>query len=168
MSLLRHAPLLLLLLGCNPAPAGQAADAGLAPPVATPSAAPAVPSAPPQTSAALSAAPATAAEKIAVQHVLIAYKGAKDAPKGVTRSKAEARSRAEQVRDKARGGADFSALVAEYSEDPGSKERRGSLGTITRDKVVKPFADVAFVLPIDAVSEVAETPFGFHVIKRNQ
>jgi hypothetical protein len=107
-------------------------------------------------------------DSIAAQHVLVAYKGAKNAPKGITRTKADAKKRAEEVRDKARAGEDFSKLVETYSDDPGAKERMGSLGKITRDKVVKEFADAAFALGVDKVSDIVETPFGFHVIKRNQ
>ena len=157
------------LITCVAACSESAAPASDAGPPAITVAAPA--------SAASSAAPvatpkaplAAPAEKIAAQHVLVAFKGAKNAPKGVTRSKADAKKRAEEVRGKAlAAGADFSALVAEYSDDPAKGERQGSLGVITPAKVVKPFADAAFVLPVDAVSNVVETEFGFHVIKRNQ
>ncbi len=114
-------------------------------------------------------APATPPEKIAAQHVLVAFKGAKDAPKTVKRSKADAGKRAAEAHAKALlAGSDFSALVAEYSDDPGKAERQGSVGVITPSKVVKPFADAAFALPVDGVSDVVETAYGFHVIKRNQ
>jgi NIMA-interacting peptidyl-prolyl cis-trans isomerase 1 len=112
-------------------------------------------------------APKVVPDAIAAQHVLVAYKGAKGAPKTVTRSKAEAKARAEEVVAKAKGG-DFSALVAEYSDDPGSKERMGSVGKFTREKMTKPFSDAAFALAVDEVSGVVESDFGFHVIKRNQ
>lgn len=105
---------------------------------------------------------------VAAQHVLVAYTGAKDAPKGVKRTKAEAKARAEEVAGKAKAGGDFTELVKTYSDDPGSKERMGSVGKFTKDKMVKPFADAAFALAVDEVSGVVETPFGFHVIKRNQ
>jgi parvulin-like peptidyl-prolyl isomerase len=100
--------------------------------------------------------------------VLVAYKGAERAPKGVTRTKAEAKKRAEEVAAKAKSGTDFSELVAAYSDDPAAKERRGSVGKFTRDKMAKPFSDAAFALAVDASSDPVETPFGFHVIKRNQ
>lgn len=88
-------------------------------------------------------------------------------PKGVTRTKEEARKRAEEAARRGKAGEDFSALVAEYSDDS-TKANRGNLGVFTRDKMVKPFSDAAFLLPVDAVSDVVETKFGFHVIKRNQ
>ena len=127
----------------------------------------------PAASAATSAVPTASAPKpvpdaIAAQHVLVAYKGAKGAPKTITRSKADAKKRAEEVAAKAKSGADFAALAAEYSDDPGSKERMGSVGKFTRDKMVKAFSDAAFALGVDEISDVVESEFGFHVIKRNQ
>lgn len=136
--------------------------------------APAAPAAPPSAmppataSASAPAAPLVVPDTIAAQHVLIAYKGADKAPKGVTRTKAEAKKRAEEVATKAKGGADFSALVAEYSDDPAAKERQGSLGKFKREAMAKPFSDAAFALAVGESSGAVETPFGFHVIKRNQ
>lgn len=131
-----------------------------------------VPSASASAPAAPSVAAATAAPKvpdaITAQHVLVAYKGAKGAPKSVTRSKVDAKKRADEVAAQARTGGDFTVLVATYSDDPGSKERMGSVGKFTRDKMVKPFSDAAFALGVDETSGVVESDFGFHVIKRNQ
>jgi peptidyl-prolyl cis-trans isomerase NIMA-interacting 1 len=141
------------------APPAPAASATAVAPATSASAAP--PAAEPSPAAA-------APDAIAAQHVLIAYKGAQKAPKGVTRTKAEAQKRAEEVAAKAKSGTDFSALVAEYSDDPAAKERQGSLGKFTREKMAKPFSDAAFELKVDAISAPVETPFGFHVIKRNQ
>ncbi len=124
--------------------------------------------APVAAASASAVAPAAVPDAIAAQHVLVAYKGAQNAPKTVTRTKADAKKRAEEVAAKAKAGGDFSTLVAEYSDDPASKERMGSLGKFTRDKMVKPFSEAAFSLSVGGVSEPVETPFGFHVIKRNQ
>jgi NIMA-interacting peptidyl-prolyl cis-trans isomerase 1 len=132
---------------------------------------PAAPAASAVSSAAASAgasAPATVPDAIAAQHVLVAYKGAEKAPKGVTRSKAEAKKRAEEVAAKAKAGADFSALVTEYSDDPAAGERQGSLGKFRRESKAKAFSDAAFALAVGESSGAVETPFGFHVIKRNQ
>jgi parvulin-like peptidyl-prolyl cis-trans isomerase-like protein len=105
---------------------------------------------------------------VAAQHILVAYKGAKGAPKSVTRSKPDARKRAEEALARIRAGEDFTALVKVYSDDTGTLDRLGSVGKFTRDKMDKAFADAAFALKVDEVSGVVETPFGFHLIKRNQ
>lgn len=104
--------------------------------------------------------------KIAASHVLIAYKGALRAKPEVTRTKQEAKKRAEEVRAKAAGGADFAALAKQFSDGP-SASKGGSLGSFSRTSMVKPFADAAFSLENEGVSEVVETRFGFHVIKRD-
>lgn len=115
-----------------------------------------------------SAAAAEPPSEIRIQHVLIAYKGAKDAAKTTQRSKEDAKKLAEEVRKKAIEGADFAELAKQHSDDEGSRERLGSLGKVKRETLVKPVADAAFALSVDAISEVVESPYGFHVIKRNQ
>lgn len=114
------------------------------------------------------AASAEAPETITAQHLLVAYKGAKDAVRTITRSKVEAKKRAEEALAKAKKGDDFSELVKTYSDEPGAAGRLGSLGRFKREAMVKPFADAAFALKVGDVSEVVETDFGFHVIRRNQ
>lgn len=157
---------LLLSFGCEqkPAPSEPATPASAAAPA--PSAAPSAPAAAPTPSSP--PAEPTPPDAVAAQHILIAYRGAKGAPKDVKRSKPDAKKLAEELTAKARGGADFSALAQQYSDDPGSKERMGSLGKFKRDAMVKPFSDAAFALKVGEVSDPVETPFGFHVIKRNQ
>ena len=179
----RHAALggalaALLLPACDAPPAGS--DAGAAATAAA-SAAPtsaanagahgAGPSAAPTATGAPSpGAPASTPPptEVAAQHVLVVYKGAKNAPRSVTRTKADARKRAEEARTKATGGADFAKVVEEYSDDAVTRDRLGNLGKFAHGGMVKPFADAAFALPVGGISEVVETDFGFHVIKRNQ
>lgn len=152
-----------LLLACDDdKKAAPSAAANAAP---EPSA-PAAPAAP-EPSASV-APPKPPPNAVAAQHVLVAYKGAKNAPRTVARSKTDAKALAEEVATKAKAGADFTALVAELSDDAGSKDRMGSVGKFTRDKMVKAFSDAAFALEVDEISDVVETEFGFHVIKRNQ
>ncbi|MDI1450638.1 peptidylprolyl isomerase [Polyangium sp. 6x1] len=155
-----------LLLACQDAPPPAPAPATSAAPAATPTPTPSA--APAPTPEKTAAAPEKPPEWITAQHVLVAYKGAKNAPKTVTRSKADAKKRAEEVAAKAKAGEDFTALVKEYSDDAATAERLGSLGKFKADGMVKPFSDAAFALKVDETSGVVETPFGFHVIKRNQ
>ena len=156
----------VLVAACEDKTAPSAAAAASA--SSTPSSTPATTTTASATATTTSIADAGPPDSVAAQHVLVAYKGAQRAPKGVTRTKAEAKKRAEEVAAKAKAGADFTELVNEYSDDPEAKTRLGSVGKFTRDKMVKPFSDAAFALAVGETSGVVETPFGFHVIKRNQ
>lgn len=155
-------PLVLFLAACDekkPAPTATPSASVSAAPVAVASSSPPAPS-------ARQAAPP---EQIAAQHILIAWKGATNAPASIKRSKVDAKKRADEVAAKAKEkGADFSALVGEYTDDEGTKGRQGSLGKFAKSKMSPAFADAAFALAVDQVSDPVETPFGYHVIKRNQ
>jgi len=105
--------------------------------------------------------------RIAARHILISFKGAQHAIAGVTRSEAEARSMATQVaRDAKQPNADWNALAAKYTDEPGSKETGGDLGKFGRGQMVPAFENAAFALPVGEISDVVQTPFGFHVIQR--
>jgi len=106
--------------------------------------------------------------RIAVKHILVKHAFSKRAEGGVKRTREEACLRAAEARDKIRGGANFGAVVKEYSEEPGAASREGSIGQVERNDVLAPFADAAFELDINQVSDVVETEYGFHVILRTE
>lgn len=76
-----------------------------------------------------------------------------------------ARARADAIRLELAGGADFAAVAARESADPGSKDAGGELGTMTRGQTVPAFDAALFALPIGEISQPVETEFGFHVIQ---
>jgi peptidyl-prolyl cis-trans isomerase NIMA-interacting 1 len=106
--------------------------------------------------------------KITVKHILIKYAGAKNADAAITRTREEACMRALEARGKLAGGGEFVDVLKEYSEEAGAASREGSVGSIERKDVAKPFADAAFELSVNQMSDIVETEFGFHLILRTE
>jgi peptidyl-prolyl cis-trans isomerase SurA len=84
-------------------------------------------------------------------------------PKVSEDEKAFARKKIEGVRKEIIDGADFSVKAIQYSEDPGSYLEGGSLGIVERGEMVPEFEAVVYRLKEGELSEVFETPFGFHL-----
>lgn len=72
---------------------------------------------------------------------------------------------AKQVKEKLDNGEDFAKLAKEYSKDTANAEKGGDLGYFTKDKMVKEFADKAFSMKKDEVSDPVKTSYGYHIIK---
>jgi hypothetical protein len=156
---------ILLLAGCADLtqPGGGAPPPYKEPVAETAQPAPsAAPTPPPPTQ------PAPSGETIGAAHILLSYKGTPGAAPTMTRTKDEAQKLAAEVAAKAKKGEDFAALSTKYSDDTGAKRNGGSLGTFTRERMVKPFSEAAFALKPGQISGVVETQFGFHVIKRTE
>lgn len=65
---------------------------------------------------------------------------------------------------KQHGTGDFAALAQQYSIDPGSKTKGGSLGCFHQGQMVHAFDIAAMTLPIGKVSQPVHSPFGYHII----
>ena len=120
---------------------------------------------------------------ITVQHVLISYKGQLPG-KRIMRSKEDAAKLASEVLEKARSGADFDAMVKEYTDDshPGiyrmanrgqqadQSNRDPAKWIMGRGEMVPAFGDVGFTLEVGEVGmsefDREKSPFGWHIIKR--
>jgi hypothetical protein len=107
-------------------------------------------------------------KEVAASHVLVAYKGASRADPSITRSKEEAKTRADSLRKQIVDEAKDFATVARENSDGPSKTKGGDLGKFTFETMAKAFSEAAFALDLNGVSEVVETPFGFHIIKRTE
>lgn len=79
--------------------------------------------------------------------------------------KADTRSTAQGILERARQGEDFAALAEEYSQDTGTASDGGDLGFFGRGRMVRPFEEAAFGMEVGQVSDLVETTFGFHIIK---
>ena len=106
--------------------------------------------------------------QIGARHILVMHNDSQAKPPNLKRDRAEAMARAQEALLKIRGGAGFDEMVKQYTDEPGGAERTGDLGVFDRGTMVKPFADAAFALKIGEVSEIVETKFGFHIIKRTE
>jgi len=98
-------------------------------------------------------------EQVRAAHVLILTQGKSD------EEKAAAKTKIEGILKRAKAGEDFSALAKEFSEDPGSKEKGGEY-TFPRGQMVKAFEDSAFGMKDGEISDVVETEYGYHIIKK--
>jgi len=78
---------------------------------------------------------------------------------------AKAREKAEQVLQRVKAGEDFAKLATEFSADPGSKEKGGDLGWFGKGRMMQAFEAAAFALQPGQISDLVETPYGFHIIK---
>jgi peptidyl-prolyl cis-trans isomerase SurA len=59
----------------------------------------------------------------------------------------------------------FSVAAEFYSNDPGSKKNGGNFGWVDRGDFVPEFDAIAYSIPLNTVSDVFESPFGFHILK---
>ena len=77
------------------------------------------------------------------------------------------RKQMDDILKRIRGGADFSALAKQYSEDPGSKDNGGELPPFPRGQgiMVPEFEAAAFSLTNNQVSDVVASTYGYHIIK---
>ncbi len=107
-------------------------------------------------------------EMFGAKHFLVMYKGGMRAPANVTRTKEEAKVRAEEGLKKVKAGAKFETIVAEYSDEPNAGARGGDLGMFPKGAMVAPFQEAVEKLKVNEISGLVETPFGYHVILRTK
>jgi peptidyl-prolyl cis-trans isomerase C len=98
--------------------------------------------------------------QVRVRHILVGAPA--DAP---AQQREAARREAESLLARVRAGEDFAELAGETSDDPGSRGQGGLLPWLGRGETVPPFEQAAFGLEPGQVSEVVESPFGYHVIR---
>ena len=69
------------------------------------------------------------------------------------------------LRERVVAGEKFSTLARLYSQDPGSMSKGGELGMASRSIFWPAFSDAAMSLKVGQVSQIVETPDGFHIIQ---
>jgi len=99
-------------------------------------------------------------ERIRASHILIEPEKTGDADQ----AKAAAQAKAAQLLEQIRTGADFAELAKANSSCSSSKNG-GDLNYFARGQMVPEFEKAAFALEPGKISDLVETPFGFHIIQ---
>jgi peptidyl-prolyl cis-trans isomerase SurA len=86
-------------------------------------------------------------------------------PKTTDRMKNQYLNFAQAVLDSIKQGASFEEMAKKYSEDPGSKAYGGDLGFVKKGVFYPQFEAAAFALEVGQLSDVVETPVGYHLIE---
>ncbi|HEX7812701.1 MAG TPA: SurA N-terminal domain-containing protein [Burkholderiales bacterium] len=94
-------------------------------------------------------------------HILIAAPATASAEE-----KARAKAKAEDLFKQVKAApARFAELARKNSEDPGSAEKGGDLGSFGRGLMVKPFDDALFSMKPGDIAGPVETQYGYHIIR---
>ncbi len=104
-----------------------------------------------------------ASSEVKAAHILIQFAGAEGAPTSTTATKEQARAQIEKIRTEVTTK-NFIDLAKKYSQEPGAKESGGDLGYFGKGAMVPAFETAAFATKVGEISQIVETPFGFHII----
>jgi peptidyl-prolyl cis-trans isomerase SurA len=101
--------------------------------------------------------------EIAVSHIMVKL------PKQPTdQDKANMKVKIDEIYTKLKAGQAFEELARQFSDDKQSAEKGGILQAFKGGRLPKAFEDAAFALKSNGdVSEPILTPYGWHIIKRN-
>ena len=84
-------------------------------------------------------------------------------------AKEDARQIVSSIRDSiVTEGADFEEMARRFSEDPGSAPAGGRIEDINQGDLVPEFSAVASRIPVGEISQVFESPFGYHILRVNE
>lgn len=97
-------------------------------------------------------------EQVKARHILLMAEP--DAPKSETD---KVLSRLQDIAGQIKTAEDFAKMAQQYGQD-GTKNSGGDLGWFGKSQMVQEFADVAFALPENTLSEPVRTQFGYHLI----
>jgi len=101
-------------------------------------------------------------EKVKISHILAMVSSNEGENE---KGREEALKKIKYVETKLDEGEKFEDLAGKYSDDTASGVNGGDLGYISRGQLVEEIDEVAFLMNIGEVSEIIETPYGFHIIK---
>lgn len=113
-------------------------------------------------------------EYVHVKHILINSTNEATTTEGKTEEevaaineayKAEQKAKADEALAKAKAGVNFDTLVKEYGQDPGMEQSPDGY-TFTKGTMVPEFESASYALAVGQVSELVESSYGWHIIKK--
>lgn len=99
-----------------------------------------------------------ASQEVEAQHIMF-FKTRDDAQNAVLRQ------RADSLMNVLKRGGNFEELAAEYSGDRGTNTKGGKMGYITALQYPYEFETAAYSLSEGEISDVVESPVGYHILK---
>ncbi len=99
-------------------------------------------------------------EQVEAAHILLRLAEDSD-PETISKR----RELAQSIRQQLREGADFAQMAKLHSDDTSNADGGGDLGYFGRGTMVSEFEAAAFALRPGQISDVVQTPFGFHIIQ---
>ena len=102
-------------------------------------------------------------DQVRASHILLMYAGS--ARSSATRTKEQAAQQIGELKAQVDGGADFAQLARDHSDCP-SGQQGGDLGNFGKGQMIPAFEQAAFGLEVGGTSDVIETDFGYHIIRR--
>ncbi len=94
-------------------------------------------------------------EQRQARHILVAFGDDEDA----------AREEATALAERARAGEPFEDLARQYSDDTGTAEQGGDLGTVLKSQMPGPLGDTIFSMRKGEIAGPVRSDFGFHVVR---
>lgn len=98
-------------------------------------------------------------EEISASHILVRIDG-----NGSPEDTLAAYQRIKSLRDSVAAGASFAEIAARNSDDPSAARNSGYLGVFTGGRMIEAFEDRAYETPVDSMSDIFRTRFGYHVL----
>lgn len=96
--------------------------------------------------------------EVQAYHIMVAKPRGTDKPKDV-------KALADSLHTLLKNGADYGDLAARYSDDRGSAGKGGCMGWIVPLMTPCEFEDAVYATAPGQISEIVETPYGYHIIK---
>lgn len=105
--------------------------------------------------------------RVNVRHILVSYKGAKEAEENIVLSKDEAYDIALEIKDQLdKDPSSFERIAKKNSHDKATGKLGGLIPGFRLKDVSENFKTAVMNLSSDGISNVVETEYGFHILKR--